>query len=311
MNLMLVKKSVVLAKIEAVYNTDPVPTAAANAVKVENLSHGPANQKIVEQPNIKNTLGKEKSLFGTTLWQVSFDVLVKGSGAAGTAPEFSHLLRACGFGETLVLSTSATYAPVSTGFESVALYVYDDGKLYKITGCAGNVSFSGEAGMAGKFSFSFTGHKKAITDTPLVSPTLDTTEAPMIKNAGFTIDSYSAAISALNFDMSNQIITPPDISASDGFGVIQIADRDINGTIDPEDVLLASKDFIGDWESGKEMALSTGVIGATPGNRYQISEPAVSFRDASLGDRDGLRTIELPYGAHEVTGDDGISLSFT
>ena len=197
---MLVKKSVVLAKVEVTYNTDPVPVAATDAVKVENLSHGPASQKMVEQPNVKNTLGKEKQLFGTTLWQVSFDALVKGSGAAGTAPEFGPLLRACGLGETLVVSTSATYAPVSTGFESITLYVYEDGKLYKVTGCVGNVTFTGEAGGAGKLSFTFTGHKGAITDTALVSPTLDTTEAPIIKSAGFTIDSYAAAISALSFE---------------------------------------------------------------------------------------------------------------
>jgi len=83
---MLVKKSVLLAKLESIYNTDPTPNASTDAVKVENLSHGPASQKMVEQANVKNTLGKEKSLFGTTLWQLSFDVLVKGSGTAGTAP---------------------------------------------------------------------------------------------------------------------------------------------------------------------------------------------------------------------------------
>lgn len=308
---MLTKKSVVLAKIEATYNTDPTPVAATDAVKVENLTHGPASQKMVEQPNVKNTLGKEKSLFGTALWQVTFDALVKGSGAAGTAPEFGALLRACGLGETIVALTSVTYAPVSTGFESVTLYVYEDGKLYKITGCVGNVAHAGEAGGAGKLSFTFTGHKLAITDETLVSPTLDTTEAPIIKSAGFTIDSYAAAISALNFDMGNQVIMPPDINASDGFGEIQITDRDINGTIDPEDVLIATNDFISDWEAGTEMALTTGVIGGTVGNRFQISMPAVSYRDASLGDRDGLRTMELPYGAHESSGDDGVSLAFT
>jgi len=308
---MLVKKTVLLAKPEVTYNTDPIPVAATDAFKVENLSHGPASQKMVEQNNVKNTLGKEKQLFGTLLWQVTFDVLVKGSGTAGTAPEYGPLLRACGLGETIVASTSVTYAPVSTGFESATLYVYEDGKLYKVTGCRGNVSFAGEAGGAGKLSFTFTGHKSAITDTALAAPTLDSTEAPIIKSAGFTIDSYAAVISGLKFDMGNQVIMPPDINASDGFGEIHITDRDINGSIDPEDVLLATKDFINDWETGAEMALSTGVIGGTAGNRYQISQPAVSYRDASLGNRDGLRTMELPYGAHEVSGDDGVSLAFT
>jgi len=89
-----------------------------------------------------------------------------------------------------------------------------------VTGCVGNVAFAGEAGGAGKLSFTMTGHKSAITDTALASPTLDTTEAPIIKSAGFTIDSYVAAISALNFDMGNQIAMPADINAADGFGKI-------------------------------------------------------------------------------------------
>jgi len=221
------------------------------------------------------------------------------------------LLRACATGETIVAVTSVTYAPVSAGFESVTIYVYEDGKLYPITGCVGNAAFAGEAGGAGKITFTMTGHKGTRIDAALPSPTLDTTEAPIIKSAGFTIDSYAAVISALNFDMGNQVIMPPDINAADGFGEIQVTDRDINGTIDPEDQLLATKDFMADWEAGTEMALTTGVIGATAGNRFQISMPAVSYRDASLGERDGLRTIELPFGAHEVSGDDGVSIAFT
>jgi len=308
---MLVKKSVLLVKPEVTYNVDPVPDAANDAVKVENLSFGPASQKMVEQANVKNTLGKEKSLFGTYLMQVSFDVLVKGSGTAGTAPEYGPLLRACGLSETIVALTSVTYAPASEDLESAAIYIYDDGKLYKLTGCTGNVAFAGEAGGAGKFTFTITGHAASRSDAALVSPTLDATEAPIIKSAGFTIDTYAAVISALNFDMGNQVIMPPDINASDGFGVIQITDRDINGTIDPEDVLIATNDFIADWEAGTEMALSTGVIGGTAGNQFQISMPAVSYRDASLGDRDGIRTMSLPFGGHEISGDDGISFILT
>lgn len=308
---MLTKKSVVLAKIESTYNTDPTPVAATDAVKVQNLNHNPANQKMVEQTPVKTTMGKGKTLFGTYLWQVTFDVLVKGSGVAGTAPEYGPLLRACGLGETIVASTSVTYAPVSNDTESITLYIYEDGKLYKVTGCAGTASFAGEGGGAGILSFTFTGHLTARTDDALVSPTLDTTEAPIIKSAGFTIGGYAAAISSLNFDLGNMVNTPIDINGADGFGTIQVVDRNVIGTIDPEDVLIATNDFIGDWEAGTEMALTTGVIGGTVGNRFQISEPAVTYTDASLGDKDGVRTNEMPYEANEVSGDDQISIAFT
>ncbi|MCK7495178.1 MAG: hypothetical protein MZW92_31855 [Comamonadaceae bacterium] len=43
--------------------------------------------------------------------QLTFDVEIKGSGAAGTAPELGVLLKGCGFGETVVAVTSVTYAP--------------------------------------------------------------------------------------------------------------------------------------------------------------------------------------------------------
>jgi len=307
---MLIKKAVLLAKKEVTYNTDPVPVAANDAVYVESVSPGPTGQKMHEQTGVKVTFGKYKQLHGTFLWQVSFDVLVKGSGSAGVAPEFGPLLEACGFDETIVASTSVTYAPLTNAIPSVTIYLYEDGKLYKMTGCRGNVSFSGEGGQAGKLSFTMTGHFAGDSDIALPSPTLDATEAPIIKSAGFTVNSYAASISKLDFDMGNEVVTPVDINASDAYGEILIVDRDVNGSIDPLDVLLATHDFMAEWEAGTEMALSTGTIGSA-GNQYAISKPAISYRDFGRGDREGQRTNEMPFGAHEVSGDDQTSLAFT
>ena len=45
---------------------------------------------------------------GTRLGKISFKVENKGSGTAGTAPAIGKLLKACGFGETVVAVTSVT-----------------------------------------------------------------------------------------------------------------------------------------------------------------------------------------------------------
>jgi hypothetical protein len=37
----------------------------------------------------------------------------------------------------------------------------------------------------------------------------------------------------------------------------------------------------------------------------------VSYREVSRGDRDGIRTIDLTYGAAESSGDDEATLLFT
>lgn len=308
---LLVKRAVVLAKIESTYNTDSSPTPAADAVLVENLQYAPAEARLYQQPTVGATLATLRQIYGGSLLQVTFDVIFKGSGAAGTAPDVGQLLRACALGETIVASTSVTYQPVSTGFESVTMYLYEDGKRYVLTGVRGNMSFSGTVGEPGKMSFTMTGHWSEPTDVTLPTPTLDATLAPVLLSAGFSINSYSAVISTLSFDLGNQVEFPPDINAADGFSEVVITGRDVNGSFDPEETLVATHNFVNLWQQGTEMALTTGVIGSTAGNRWQLSEPAVSYREWSPDSRNNIRTAAMAYGAGESSGDDEVSLVLT
>lgn len=308
---MLVNREVITAKVETTYNTDAVPTGADDAVLVESPSWSNEGAKMIERANVKATLGKDQSIFAGSLKSVSFEMEIKGSGTAGSVPEMAALLRGCGLGETIVASTSVTYAPVSTGHESITIYYYSDGLLHKLTGCRGNASINLEAGGAGKVSFSFTGHNAGVTDTALVSPTYDTTVPAPVINTPFSIGGYSSVINSLSADLANGLSTPTDISSSDGFGEVIITSRDVAGSFDPEQVLKATKDYINEWEAGTLMALSCGVVGSAAGNRYQVTMPAVYYREVGPGDRDGLRTFEVSYGAAESSGDDELSLIFT
>ncbi len=307
----LVKREVLLLKIESTYNTDANPTAANDALLVENLSWSFEGLRMVERNPITGSLAKKKGIYAGSLVSVTFDVELKGSGVAGTAPEVGQALRACGFGETVAVSTSVAYSPVSTGHESATIYYYEDGSLYKITGCRGTVSANLETGSAGKLSFTFTGHLASKSDTALVSPTYDSTVPAPLINVPFSVGGYSAVINALAFDVSNEITTPPSLSASDGFGEIRIAGRDVNGSFDPEAQAFATKDFINELQTGASLALSCGVIGSSAGNRIQIDMPAISYRELSPGDRDGIRTYEIGFGAHESTTDDEVTITFT
>jgi len=308
---MLINREVILAKTEVTYNTDPVPVAANDAVLVEGVNWSPEGARMQGRNAVRASLGKLQQVFGGTLRAVSFDCELKGSGTAGTAPEIGVLLRACGFGETIVASTSVTYAPVSTGIESCTIYYYQDGRLTTLTGCRGTVSFSMEAGGIAKASFNFVGHSATPSDAAIVTGTYDSTVPPTLKGASFTIDSFAAIIGNLSFDMGITLATPPNISASDGYGDVQITMRDVSGSIDPEDELVATEAFEANWRNGTSMALATGVIGSTAGNRFAISMPAVYYREITQGDRDGIRTNDLTFGAAESTTDDEVSIAFT
>ena len=313
---MLVNREVILAKVESTYNTDSTPAGATDAVLVENPSWSMEGTRMIDRPTVRNNIGTLQQIYAGTLMQVSFDVELKGAGSAYSAsnvPEIDALMRSCGFSSTVDTTPSSetvTYAPVSTGHESCTIYYYQDGLRHIITGCRGNVSFNMETGNYGRASFTMTGHASAVSDTAMATPTYLSTVPPAIIGGAFTIDSYSAVISALSFDASNTIATPPDFNAADGYSAVQITKRDFNGSFDPEAVLVATEAFEANFKGGASMALATGDIGSTQYNKYSVSMPAVYYRSMSMGDRDGVRVYDMPFGAAESSGDDEVSILF-
>lgn len=308
---MLVKRHVLLAKAETVYSTDAAPTGVDDAVLVSNLSFSPAGQKMHARNVVTPTLGQLKQIYGGALIQFSFDVEVKGSGAAGTAPEYGPLLQSCGMSETVVASTSVTYAPASSAIKSATIWFYQDGKLHKATGCRGTFNFTAPVGGPAIIKFTMTGHFVSETDVALTAPTYDATVPVPVISAAFTIGAYAAIITQLAFDMGNTVATPGDVNAADGYGQIQIIDRDVNGSFNPEDTLIATKDFRAAWRAGTELALATGVIGGVAGNRWQLTMPQVCYRDVTPGERDGLSVLDIKFGAAKSAGNDELTLAFT
>lgn len=310
---MLINREIILVELETTYNTDPTPTGAANAVLVESPSWSHEGARMVERSNVKGSLAKDQQIFAGTLKQVTFDVELKGSGAAGTAPEIGPLLQACGMSETVSAGVSVTYEPESSDHESVTIYYYQDGILHAITGARGNVSFSGEAGGIGKWSFTFTGHDAGVSDASLPTPTYDTTVPPALIGVTFSVGGYAAVINAFQFDMANGLAMPSNITAADGYGEIIITGRDVAGSFDPEAVLVATNPYIADWKTGEVMAMTVGPIGGTAGNRCTFTLGDVYYREVAPGDREGLRTFDISFGAVESASgaDDEISIVFT
>jgi len=310
---MLTSREVVLVKKEVTYNTDPVPTAVANAMLIGNPSWSHEGLRMNERSVVKNTNAVEQSVFGGTLKTISIDIELKGSGAAGTAPEFGVLFEACSYVETIDAGVSVAYDPSSTTAdqESVTVYYYQDGLLHKLTGCRGTFSVNLETGAIPMATFTLTGHSVAPTDIAMVVPTLDSTVPVAVKGNAFTIGGYGADISALTFDAGVEVSTPASMKETDGFGEVFVGKRDLNGSFDPLTVLVATNDFYGDFLAGTQMALTIGTVGAVAGNKFGVTMPAVYYRDAANGDRDGIRTYEMPFGAVETTGDNEVQFLFT
>ncbi len=310
---MLKNLQVILAKTEVTYNTDPVPTGAANAILVENPSWSFDSARLYERKPIRSSLAPLKPLYAGALMSLKFEVEIKGASSAGVAPEYGPLLTACAMSETIVAVTSVTYKPLSTAstHKSLTFYVYQDGVLIKMTGARGKVSGSHKLGEAGRLTFEFVGHYVSRTDVALATPTYSSVVPVPLIGIPFVVDSYSAVVTQLEWELGNEIAKPGSIAAADGYSDIRIISRKVMGSFDPEQVLAATYNFTTKWSSGAAVALDSGLCGSVAGNRWKVTFPAITSTEIGHAERDGLLTHDVKFQAAESSGDDELSFAFT
>lgn len=307
-------REVLGVKIETTYNDGTtVPTAAADAIMVEELNWAFADARLHERNPVKPTFGALGDLYAGALIEITGKVEIKGSGTAGTAPEVDPVLRACGLAAANVALTSDTYTPTSTGHESVTAYYWEDGLLYKVTGCRGAaLKATAEIGKPGMFEFALKGHFAGPIDEVLPAPTFDA-QAPVVAHGmAFVTDGFSPNISGFNADFGGSLIVPDDLTAADGFGEIHIGGpRRVVGGFDPLSTLVAEYDWVAKWKANNAASMTTGVIGATAGNRWQMTFPKTQYREIGRADNNGIRKRDIGFLAQETAGDDEFSLVFT
>jgi len=289
---LLKRKAAVLAKIETVYGTDPVPTGAANAILVSDVTINPMEMKTVDRANIRPFLGNNEQLPTNLFVKLDFTCEIAGSGAAGTAPAWGPLLQMCGFAETITASTKAEYSPVSDLFKSGTLYFNMDGVQHKLTGARGSVALDFTRDGRPAFKFTFTGLFNAVAD--VVSPTVTLTawKVPLPVNRTntptFTLHGYAAVMHSLTADMANQVVYRELINGTAG---ALITDRKPAGQVVMEAATVATKDW---WTSIRNVA--TGALalvhGTVGGNKVQIDAPNVQLINPQYQDQDGIAMLQ-------------------
>lgn len=137
-----IRNTVILLKTESTYGTDATPAGATDAMLVSNVAFDtPVDEVNVERSLITGFMGNYEQLTASRSVPLGFDIELTGGGTAGTAPPWASALKACGWAETVVAVTRVDYTPITAGFGSATVYVYDDGVLHKITGWRGTVAF--------------------------------------------------------------------------------------------------------------------------------------------------------------------------
>lgn len=314
MSAALAVKRHILAKIEGTYNVDPTPVVGSDAMIVKNLQ-GPTPVSLSyasREDVVLQGMGALSAKTAHTWREISFDVEVSGASAAGTAPPYGPLLRACGLGQTIVASTSVTYAPVSAAFESVTIYANKDGMQYKMTGCRGSVALVFENEGIPVYRFSFIGHYAAATDTALSALTLSAWQTPKPMNrtntTSISLHGYSCGLWSATLDLGNnrQYVPFPG-----GSNQVFITQRRPTGSVVIEYPTVAEKDYHGIVVSGAEGSFSL-VHGSGAGTILTATAAQARLTNPRDGEMRGIRTLAMDLElAPTLALNDEMSIRYT
>lgn len=305
---MFYRKKFILAKIEGTYGVDSTPNGI-NAILTKNCEIQQLQGNRVSRELDRATLGNDSEIATGRYAMVTFDVELAGAGAAGTAPGYGALLRACGFSETLTALTNAVYAPVSDGFESATLSYFIDGELHKLTGARGSVSFNLSRDAIPMMSFSFTGlfndpsqPVAIVPDTSAFVRPIPVTEA---NTPTYVVDSFALRAEEFTLDIANEVVYRNVVNSES----VVIVDRAPAGTLAFEQERIADKNF---WDLSKaESLIAVDIVhGVTAGNIVQLTGGQVQLSQPALRDSDGLSVMTMnTLWVPTDSGDDELTIT--
>lgn len=310
---LLSRKRLLLAKLETTYGTDPTPVVGSDAILVRNIEVTPLEVDTVNRELIRPFLGQADQLLAQQRVLINFEVELAGSGSAGTAPAYGPLLQACRCTETVVSSTSVTYAPNSDATpKSATIYFNNDGVLHKATGCRGTFTLNCEVGEIPFIAFEMTGVFNAPSDVAISAPTYANQADPLVfkngNSSAFQVFSYSGALQSLSFELANEVIYRELVG---GTKSIDVVNRAPSGECVIEATTIATKDFF-TAATGSSTGNLTFQHGSTAGNIATFTAAQIDLGGPSYSDQDGIQMLTLPYIATPTSaGNNEFSLVYT
>lgn len=282
---------IILAKIEVTYGTDPTPDGTSNAILTKGFKLKPIEGGSVQRDLDRPGLGNEQAIMVGSHVACEFDVEIAGSGTAGTAPPWGPLMRACGNAETINAGIDVQYDPVSSGFESVTLYYYNDGNLYSMTGVRGSWSISVSSLQIPMLHFTLTG--MWVDPAAGADPTPDFSafqEPVAVSNAAtsFTIHGNTSILHELKLD-AKLTVTHRDLPNQEN---VIIAGRDVGGDCTIDDPGLAAYNWPLMIKQNTQDALQL-IHGTIAGNIVQVDAPLCQGVSLEPGESDGIGTWQI------------------
>jgi len=301
----------VLCKTEVTNGTDAVPTAAANALRtigraipalnLSNIQRGIIKQSFGDMPHIIDQNGN------TTL---TLEVELKGSGTAGTAPDWSPLMKACGNIEVLPADANGVvgtvkYSPRTQGIEKCTIYVYIDGTLWKMVGAVGTCSITGNIGELPKASFSMTSpHMLPVNAAVPAGAAFDPSVPHVISTTDVVGDGGTIKVGSFGIDLGVDVQEHKTIGGHE---------FNVSGRAPTASISKDSVSTITEWTSllSNTQVSLTATFNGGVGNNVNLTANKAVRDSVAFGERAEKDLLDVAYNLYETTSDDQWTMVIT
>jgi hypothetical protein len=246
-------------------------------------------------PVVTASLGMQPKYYVKKYWEMEVGFYLKGSGTAGTAPEFDKLMRICGLAPVPVALTSQSYKVMDSAFESGSIKVNLNGLQYLINGAkVYELSIPMKGGSVVLCTAKIRGLYAEPTAVAWGASTItDTTKPLLCTTSVLTLDGTSYVMPEFNLKFATNVDELLSVNASSATGVDEITsvDRSITG------------DFMVVRAAGNDTEFWTKLTGSTvlamlqtgwgvPGNKVDIDMANLQLTDLEpieIGGREGYK----------------------
>jgi hypothetical protein len=312
-----IRNTVLAAKIETTYGTDSTPTVGSNALLISDVSINPLNAQNVPRNLIRAYMGGSENLVGPASVECQFTVELQSSGTAGVAPAWGPLLRGCGMAETLTTAARAEYLPVSTGFESLSMYYWDDGLLHKIVGARGSFSLMAKVSERPMLQFQMVGIDAGVVATAAGNPTLtawrvpsvvsDTATADLVVGGTYTTGTIGSGTGYISTGLELALGAAATFIPLIGQESVDITNREVSGKVMVD--LTAAQEATFSTSVKANTLQSIGLThGTAAGSTVVVFGPAVQFTNWRKEELQGRRMLGYDLRFTPSTGNDELRI---
>lgn len=193
---------------------------------------------------------------------------------------------------TYSIDAQVVYAPISSGFEAVTIYVNIDGVLHKLLGVRGDRDLKLNGAGIPLYTYKFTGLYGGVTDVALPALTMSAWKVPLgvnnVNTGAFSIDGFSTNLYSLEITGGSQVVHRDDIVGEED---VIITDRKSAGSITIQAPTQAEKDFYALVRAATIVPI-TVTHGTAAGEKVKLDLLA-QLKDPSYEDKNGITAMKF------------------